>query len=252
MSASKRADVCAVALAERFRGDGEVLGHPIGPLPTIGARLARASFEPDLVLTDGEAFAVAGLLPLGQTRATGAEVESWLPYRAIFDACWSGRRHVVMGASQLDRFGNQNIACIGPWDRPRAQLIGVRGAPGNTINHRTSYWVPKHSPRVFVDAVDFVSGVGTDRATALGDSGRFHELGGVVTDLAVLDLRGPASTLRLRSVHPGVTIDEVHAATGFPLAVADDMGETRTPSDLELELLEGLDQDGLRFTEVPG
>ena len=66
----------------------------------------------------------------------------------------------MMGASQLDRYGNQNISCIGDWARPKSQLLGVRGAPGNTINHPTSYWVPRHSPRVFVERVDMVSGIG--------------------------------------------------------------------------------------------
>ncbi len=89
----------------------------------------------------------------------------------MFDIVWSGKRHVMMGATQIDRFGNQNIACIGPWAKPKAQLLGVRGAPGNTVNHPTSYWVPQHGPRVFVEQVDCVSGVGYDRAAAAGPIG---------------------------------------------------------------------------------
>ena len=91
-----------------------------------------------------------------------------MPFGKMFDIVWSGKRHVMMGATQVDRFGNQNIACIGPWAKPKAQLLGVRGAPGNTVNHPTSYWVPQHSPRVFVEQVDCVSGVGYDRAAAAG------------------------------------------------------------------------------------
>ena len=86
----------------------------------------------------------------------------------MFDVVWSGRRHVMMGASQIDRYGNQNFAFIGAWDQPKAQLLGFRGAPGNTIQNTTSYWIPNHSPRVFVEKVDVVSGVGYDRAAALG------------------------------------------------------------------------------------
>ena len=99
------------------------------------------------MLTDGEAVFVAGDLPLG---APAEAVEGWMPFRTVFDTLWAGRRHVMMGASQIDQCGNQNIACIGPWAKPKAQLLGVRGAPGNTVNHPTSYWVPNHSPRVFV------------------------------------------------------------------------------------------------------
>ena len=107
---------------------------------------------------------------LAPTRPTSSSLESWMPYRRVFDVVWSGRRHMMMMASQVDRFGNQNISAIGDWARPKAQLIGVRGAPGNTINHTTSYWVPNHSTRSFVEHVDMVCGVGYDRAAAAGPS----------------------------------------------------------------------------------
>jgi acyl CoA:acetate/3-ketoacid CoA transferase beta subunit len=219
-------DVCVVACAELFRGDGEIVASPMGLVPQLGAKLARLTFEPDLLLSDGEATL---LTPDGVA-------EGWLPYRAVFDVVAHGRRHVVMGANQLDRYGNQNISCIGPHATPKRQLLGVRGAPGNTINHRTSYWVPKHSPRVFVPAVDMVSGVGADRG------GHVYR---VVTNLCVLDFAGPAHAARVVSVHPGVTLDEVVEQTGFPL-VADDPPETRTPTDEELALLDQLDPAGSR------
>lgn len=247
MSDVMRAEVCAVACAEAFRGDGEVLVSPMALVPSLGARLARETFEPDLLLTDGEASFVAGPWALGAPPP--AVVEAHVPFRSIFDLVWTGRRHVMMGASQVDRYGNQNISCIGEFERPTRQLLGVRGAPGNTVCHATSYWVPRHSPRVFVERVDMVSGVGTDRAT--GEAGRFHDLRRVVSDLAVLDLAGPGGTMRLVSVHPGVTVDEVRAATGFELHV-DDVETTRLPTDEELHLIRDvLDPKGLRDREVP-
>ena len=70
----------------------------------------------------------------------------WNPYRTMFDVVWSGRRHIMMGGSQIDQFGNQNFAFIGVARRSRrTQLLGMRGAPGNTINNKTSYWIPDHS-----------------------------------------------------------------------------------------------------------
>jgi acyl CoA:acetate/3-ketoacid CoA transferase beta subunit len=233
MTEAARDDVCAVALAELFRGAGEILASPMGELPQLGARLARATFAPDLLLTDGVATLVA-------SSGAGEVAEGWLPYRAVFDLVWSGRRHVVMGASQLDRFGNQNISCVGHWQRPRAQLLGMRGAPGNTIHHRTSYWVPNHCPRVFVDRVDVVSGVGNDRARELGPAARFHELGAVVTNLAVLDFAGPGGTMRLVSIHPGVSLEEVLDNTGFAVEVAGTPPSTRCPTPQELVLLRQL------------
>ena len=139
MSDATRAEVCAVAIAECFRGDGEVLISPIGTLPQIGAKLAKLTFEPDLLMTDGVAPLLANVLPVSGKERPDPVVEGWLPYRKVFDQVWSGRRHVMMGATQIDRFGNQNIACIGDYAKPKAQLLGMRGAPGNTINHTTSY-----------------------------------------------------------------------------------------------------------------
>jgi acyl CoA:acetate/3-ketoacid CoA transferase beta subunit len=241
MSDVSRAEVCAIACAEAWRGDGEILASPMALVPSLGARLARETFEPDLLLSDGEASFVAGPWKLGGRPPS--TVEAWIPYRAIFDLVWSGRRHVMMGASQIDRFGNQNISCIGPFEKPKNQLLGVRGAPGNTVNHPTSYWVPNHSTRVFVEKVDMISGVGTDR-------GQPVDLRRVVTNLCVMDLQGPEQSMRLVSVHPGVTVEEVQAATGFALAVGD-VVESRLPTDAELQLIrEVLDPKNLRDKEV--
>jgi acyl CoA:acetate/3-ketoacid CoA transferase beta subunit len=228
-------EVCIVACAEAWRGDGEVLASPFGAVPAAGARLAKATFAPDLMLTDGVAALVAGVPPLD---GTGTRVvEGWMPYRSVFDLVWSGRRHVMMAASQIDRFGNQNISCIGDHARPKVQLVGMRGAPGNTICHPTSYWVPAHSTRVFVPRVDVVCGVGYDRAAALGRAARFHEIRRVVTNLGVLDFATPDHSMRIASRHPGVTVDEIVRATGFPLVVPDRVETTRAPSAEELRLI---------------
>ncbi len=242
------ADIVVIAAAEAFRGDGEIFASGMGTIPMLAARLARATFEPDLLVSDGEAFFVANDLPLG---ASDKLIEGWIPFRSVFDTAWSGRRHVMMGASQMDRHGNSNIANIGPWSRPKAQLLGVRGGPGNTVNHATSFWIPKHSTKVFTEHVDMVSGLGYDRAAALGDWGaRHHELRRVVTDLAAMDFVG--GTMRLRSVHPGVSVAQVVAATGFELLVTDDVPTSRAPDEEELAALERLDPTGLRHREVPG
>lgn len=246
-----RAEMCVIACAEAFRGDGEVLASPFGTIPAIGARLARHTFEPDLLLTDGEAHIVAGTWPIGGQ--PDGPVESWLPYRQVFDLLWSGKRHVMMIPSQLDAFGNANISAIGRHDRPKAQLLGVRGAPGNAVNHPTSYWVPRHGPRVFAEKVDMVSGVGWDSAAAAGPAAtRYMALGQVVTNLAALDYDPATHRMRLHTVHPGVTVAEVIAATGFDLVIPSDVPETRPPTAEELRLIrEVIDPAGARYAEVP-
>lgn len=249
MTEPTRAEVCVVACAEAFRGDGAILASAMGTVSMLGARLARATFEPDLLIGDGEACLVANDLPLGAGDDEKV-VEGWLPFRAVFDLVWSGRRHVMMGASQIDRFGNQNISVIGDWARPKVQLLGSRGAPGNTANHATSYWIPHHDRPAFVERVDFVSGVGYDRARP--HLAATHHLRRVVTNLAVLDFERRSGAMRIASVHPGVSPDEVVDATGFELIVPGDVPQTRSPTEEDLRLIrEVLDPGRLRDREVP-
>ncbi|MDP9823163.1 CoA-transferase subunit beta [Nocardioides massiliensis] len=247
-----RADVCAAAVADAFSEDGEIFGSPMGLMPMLGVRLAKLTSNPDLVLSDGESLFLGGVPPVG---AKADVVEGWIPFRRVFDVVAYGKRHVMMGATQVDKDGNQNISAIGPFDRPKRQLLGSRGAPGNTVSNRTSYWVPKHSTRVFVDAVDVVSGVGPKRAKEAGvGASKYNDIHRIVTNLAVFDVKGPGDTVRLLSVHPGVTVAEVQEATGFDLGVSDPAAvpETRTPTMEELVLIrEVLDPKGLRFKEVP-
>ncbi|MGW7379228.1 CoA-transferase subunit beta [Streptomyces sp. NPDC054794] len=237
-----RAEYCVIACAEAWRGAGEILASPMGLIPSLGARLARLTFAPDLLLTDGEATLV---------RPDGTP-EGWLPYRQHLALVAGGRRHVMMGASQIDRFGNQNISCVGDWTRPRRQLLGVRGATLNTLNNPTSYWVPRHSRRVFVGQVDMVCGVGYDRAARHPDTARYHHIARVVSDLGVFDFATPDHTMRLASLHPGVGVERVREATGFALVVPKDVPYTREPTVAELRLIrEVLDPGGARAREVP-
>lgn len=245
---STLADIVVIAAAEAFRGDGEIFASGMGTIPMLGARTARSTFEPDLMVSDGEAFYVGNELPIGGTNKV---VEGWIPFRSVFDTLWGGRRHVMMGASQIDRFGNTNIANIGSWDRPKAQLLGVRGGPGNTINHSTSFFIPKHNANVFVAKVDMVSGLGYDRAAELSEwVQRNHCLPRVVTNLAVLDFNSADHSMRLVSVHPGVSVADVQAATSFELVIDGDVGETREPTADEQAVIDRLDPRGLRHREV--
>lgn len=252
MSELKRADYCAIACAELFRGDGEIMISPMTPTAAVGARLARATFEPEILLTDGMAEIVAGNWALGTQPDPNAR-EGWMPFRSVFDTLWWGKRHVVMGASQIDKYGNQNISAIGDYAKPKAQLVGVRGAPSNTIYHTTSYVVPNHSVRSFVESVDVVSGVGYDNIKKLHPASQTrHEIRAVISNLGVFDFQTDDNRMRIRSLHPGVSVEEVVEATGFELVIPDNIPTTRAPSAEELRLLnEVVDPKGIRFREVP-
>lgn len=241
------AEVCIAACADTYRESGEVLAHAVGIIPALGARLAKLTTAPDLVLSDGEAMFLNAPPAPGDPAAPAPSVEGWAPFRRVFDIVATGRRQSMMGASQIDRHGNQNISLIGDWARPTRQLIGVRGVPGNTANHRVDYWVARHSARVFVEAVDMVSGVGNERAKAAGM--KHHHLGVIITNMAVFDY-AEDGTVKVRSIHPGVDPHEVVASTGFAIDV-EGAPLTRVPDAEELRLIrEVLDPRGSRTREV--
>lgn len=242
-----RAEICVVACAEIFSGAGEIMASPMAPMALLGARLARLTSEPDLLITDGEALILADTPAIGRS----GPIEGWMPFRKVFDVVASGRRHVVMGANQIDRFGNQNLSAFGPLQQPTRQMFGVRGAPGNTINHPTSYWVGRHSTRVFTDSVDIVSGIGYDKVDPENPAFDDHNIHRVITNLGVFDFGGPDHTMRALSLHPGVEAAEVAENTSFEVAGLESAGVTRQPTAEELSIIrEVLDPKGVRNREV--
>lgn len=242
-----RAEVCVVACAELFRDAGEIMVSPMTTVVSVGARLARLTFSPDILLSDGEAQLLADTPAIG---ATGA-VEGWMPFGRVFETLAWGRRHVVMGANQIDRYGNQNLSAFGPLQHPTRQMFGVRGAPGNTINHATSYWVGSHSTRVFGDAVDIVSGIGWDKVDSGNPAYRFVNVYRVVSNLGVFDFNGPDHQMQAVSLHPGIEPDQVRENTSFEVHGLNSAETSRLPTDEEQKLIrEVIDPSGLRDREV--
>lgn len=241
-----RAEVCVIACAELFRNAGEIMVSPMTTIVSIGARLARLTFAPDILLTDGEAQLLAETPAIG---APGA-FEGWMPFGRVFETLAWGRRHVVMGANQVDRFGNQNLSAFGPLQHPTRQMFGVRGAPGNTVNHATSYFVGNHSKRVFCESVDIVSGIGWNKIDRDNPAYRFVDVHRVVSNLGVFDFGGPDHSMRAVSLHPGVTAGEVRENTSFEIHGLDEAGTTRLATGDELEIIQRIDPKSLRDKEV--
>ncbi len=242
-----RAEVCVTACADLFRDAGEIMISPMTTVASIGARLARLTFAPDILLTDGEAQLLADTPALG---APGA-IEGWMPFGRVFETLAWGRRHVVMGANQVDKYGNQNLSAFGPLQHPTRQMFGVRGAPGNTVNHATSYWVGHHCKRVFSETVDVVSGIGYDKIDPGNPAFRFVNVYRVVSNLGVFDFGGPEHTMRALTLHPDVSLDDVHEATSFQVHGLSEAGQTRSPGTDELQLIRAvLDPKALRDREV--
>ncbi len=233
------AELVIVACAEAFRDAGEVMVTGIGPLPRIGAGLAKLTFAPDIQTTDSESLYTSEPVPPGKRQAE-PEFEGWASYDRVFSALWSGKRHALVGPVQIDRYGQANISVIGDHRKPKAAMLGARGFPGNSISHPNSFFLPSHNKRAFVESeVDFVCMAGYNPARYLnGKPPAGLDLRLIVTNLCVMDFGGPDHQIRVISLHPGVTFEDVQENTGFPLArIADDIPTTPAPTAEQLELI---------------
>jgi glutaconate CoA-transferase subunit B len=248
------AELLIVAAAEAWRGNGEVLASGIGVVPRLAASLAKLTHSPELMLTDAEAFLVEEPVPLGARGDYRVQFSGYMSFARVFDCVWGGRRHVMIGPIQIDRFGQSNLSGIGDYARPKVQMLGMRGLPGNSISHLNSMFVPNHSARVFVPGeVDIVGGVGYNPARWPPGASRAHlDLRLIVTDLCVMDFTGAGHAIRVRSLHPGVTLEQVRAATGFELEAPAALAVTAAPSLAQLQIIRRLDPHGLRAAVLKG
>lgn len=239
--------ICAAAQA--WKDDSEVLATGIGIVPRIAASLCMASLNTDLMMTDSEAWLVREPVPLGPRGSYKVRRETWMGFSRIFDNVWSGKRHAMVGPVQIDRFGQANISMIGQdYRQPKSQMLGVRGFPGNSINHANSFYVPNHNRKVFLSGeVDMVASIGynPDRLPR-GYTFEDIDLRLIVTDLCVMDFGGPERQMRVVSLHPGVSAEQVQEATGFPLHFPASVPETPAPTAAQMDLIRRLDPHDLR------
>ncbi|HZT44832.1 MAG TPA: CoA-transferase subunit beta [Gaiellaceae bacterium] len=225
-------EMMAVAAARRLR-DGTVCFVGIG-LPSLAANLARRTHAPGCVLIyeSGTIGAKPDELPLSIGDGELAETaDAVVSVPEVFAYWLQGRRIDVsfLGAAQIDRYGNLNSTVIGSYEAPAVRLPGGGGAPEIALGVDEVFVMLRHTPRAFVERLDF--------ETSLGDNVRT-----VITDLGVLEPRD--GELTLVAHHPGVTVADAVAATGWDLKVADDVRETEAPTDAELTALRGLRTKG--------
>jgi glutaconate CoA-transferase subunit B len=240
------ADEMMTIAAARALADGVVCFVGIG-LPSTAANLARRMHAPNAVL-----IYESGCIGAKPTRLPASIGDGVLSEHAdavigvpeIF-AYWlqAGRVDLgFLGAAQIDRFGNLNTTVIGPYDNPITRLPGAGGAPEIAANAGAIIVNLRHSARAFVETLDFVTSFG--HGTGPGDRERLGLRGrgpiSVITDLGILEPDPETKELTLTSVHPGVTVEQVSAATGWALRVADDVSQTPAPTAEELQMLRDL------------
>ncbi len=249
MSNASLADLIIHTAAYAWQNDGEVLATGITPLPRLAASLAKTSLNTALMMTDAECWLVEEPVPPGPRGDYQMKVEGWAPYARTFENLWSGKRHAMVAPVQLDRFGQTNISVVGDHARPKAQMLGARGFPGNTLHHQNSYFFPVHSRRALVAGeVDFVCSVGYNPARWPGGIKPRHlDLRMIITNLCVLDFGGPRHAIRLVSLHPGVPLQEVLDNTGFDIVVPEGTpAATTLPTPEMLAEIARLDPNNVR------
>ncbi len=233
--------------AARALRDGAVCFVGIG-LPSTAANLARRTHAPGTVLIyeSGALGAKPPTLPLSIGDGMLADTaDAVVSVPEVFNY-WlqPGRIDVgFLGAAQLDRYANINTTVIGDYAAPTVRLPGAGGAPEIAASCGEVIVIVRQSRRAFVDRVGFVTSLGFGRGP--GDRER-HGLRGrgprrVITDLGVLEPDPDSCELTLTAVHPGVEVEQVLAATGWPLAVSPQLATTLPPGADELAVLRRLE-----------
>ena len=240
------ADEMMTIAAARALADGAVCFVGIG-LPSTAANIARRMHAPNAVLIyeSGCIGAKPTRLPASIGDGILSEfADAVIGVPEIF-SYWlqAGRIDVgFLGAAQIDKFANINTTVIGPYDDPKVRLPGAGGAPEIAANCGSVIITLRHSPRAFVNELDFITslghGDGGDHRARLGLRGAGPAE--VITDLGILRPDPMSKELTLVSVHPGVGVDQVRAATGWELAVADDVAVTEPPTAAELRVMREL------------
>lgn len=216
-------------------------------LPSAAANLARHTHAPEIVLIyeSGTVGTRPDVLPLsigdGELADTATAV---VPLPEIFAYWLQGGRVDVgfLGAAQIDRFGNLNSTVIGPYARPKTRLPGAGGAPEIAASARQIFIVLKQTTRAFVPRLDFCSSAGfMDGGGARARSGAPGTGPQVViTDLGVLRPAPDTEELQLVARYDGVAVEQVVAATGWPLRVSDTVDVVAPPTAEELQVLRDL------------
>ena len=244
--------ICSMA---REIKDGEVAFHGLSSLlVTIAMHLAKNTHAPNMVY----ACVAEAIDPLYDkvTLSTGdpALLKGTIAYMTIpqaFDYAQKGKMDVMFfGGAQMDKYGNTNLSVIGNYEKPKVRLPGgAASAFLCMVAGRTVIWTTNHSKRTMVEKVDFITGQGyldgkVDRRS-LGAIGSGPSK--VITNMGVFDFQN--GEMRVKSIHPGFTIDDVLDKTGFELITPEMIEETRKPTEKELKIIEKIDPDHIREVE---
>ena len=248
-------ELMAVVAARQLL-DGKAVAVGTG-LPLVAAMFAQLTHAPNLVIFF-EAGGIAPQLPtLPVSVGDSRTIHKALCTTTLIDIMDSMRRgfidYAFLGGAQIDSYGNLNSTMIGDdYEKPKVRFPGSGGANDfGSLAWETLIIMDRHSPRRFIEKVDFITTPGFLYGPGAREEEGLSENTGpsrVITDLCLMDFEPESKRMRLIATHPGITVDDVIKATGFELIIADDVETTKPPTEEDLRLLhEVIDPNGFVF-----
>jgi len=250
MASSTTAELVVCEIARSFGPEDDFIVASANNSGLVGIVLAQELYAPRIsfyMAAKGKgAFLKHARFPFIIGQPPERFIETLVDMEEIFEAVGRGKYSMIMQPVQVDKYGYMNLSLVGDIHKPHRVFVGSRGVPDNTVNSpRIIYFVPNHNRRVFVEKVDFISGIGYGQERREGTV-RWGAPSKVITNLCTLDFDEDTGEMRLKSVHPGVSVDEVKKNTDFDLRIPDPVPETDFPSDAELHWIkEIIDPSGI-------
>ncbi len=243
-------DLMIYAMASEIENSDTVLHGVSSPLPVLAMSVARKTHAPDMAYISGAEGVDPELdrvYPSSFDTRLNRNAVAYFGLHEAFDLAQRGELNLMfLGAAQIDRYGNTNLSVIGDVNRPKVQLPGgAASAFLMPITPKVVIWAIRHSSRVFVEKVDFVTGQGYDHRP---EECRQNEIV-VITNRGVMNFKNPERVMQIQSYHPGHSIDEIKANTGFDIEAAPDVCETPSPQPGVTDLIQQMDPDEIRRSE---